>query len=74
MPCIRLGNDAIVCGFHPRYEFRGHLFELHSYCGPTPLNRRTGDPRVTIPTGFWRAWDVFKALSSGEQAKYVVED
>ena len=73
MPCVRFG-DTVVCGFHPQYEYGGYLFEVHPYCGPTPLNRRTGDPRATIPARFWSTWDEFGKLSPEEQRQYAVEE
>jgi hypothetical protein len=33
------------------------LFEMHSYFGPMPLNKRTEEPLERIPRGFWEAFD-----------------
>lgn len=79
MPCIplidRVTNQRVgfICGFDPAYDFAGFLFEVHSYCGPTPLRRDTHDPRATIPKGFWIAWEVFEKLSGPEREKWKVE-
>jgi len=64
MPCVKLDGPrpGFVCGFHPVYEFDGYLFEVHSYCGPTPLRRKDHEPRMNIPAGFWEMIDVFNAL------------
>lgn len=75
MPCIPLINHrkkvvGFVCGFHPVYDFRGFLFEVHNYFGPVPLRRDNHSARVTIPSGFWRAWEAFEKLSAEEREKY----
>jgi len=75
-PCLQLKSgkpgipDGFVCGFHPEYKFEGFLFEIHRYHGPIPL-RKDHEPRMNIPTGFWGAWDRFKALSDEEQQKHL---
>ncbi len=79
MACVPLVNRktnrivGFMCGFHPAYEFGGFLFEIHSYCGPTPLRRDNHDPRVNIPKGFWQAWEAFEKLSGPEREKWRVE-
>jgi len=72
MPCYSLGNGGFICGFEPEYEFEGYLFEVHHYHGPCSLRRKDHDPRVTIPKGFYDAYDRFKALSQEEQQAYAV--
>lgn len=60
-----------VCG--PRlYQFEGWYFEVHSYCGPVPLNK-DGEIRQTPPgRKFWQMWERFSALPPDEQARYRV--
>jgi len=71
MPCV---PDGFVCGFHPIYEYEGYLFEVHSYCGPTPLRRSDMDPRKNMPKGFWDMWDRFKELPDEEKMKYLFKE
>ncbi len=76
MTCIRLPSgdpdvpDGFLCLGGPVYEYGGWLFEIHSYCGPHPLNRRTLEPRVNIPAEFWQAWEEFEKLPDEEREKY----
>lgn len=72
MPCYSLGKGGFICGFEPEYEFEGYLFEINAACGPCPLSKVTHDPRVTIPRGFYDAYDRFKTLSAKEQKRYAV--
>ena len=83
MPCIPLSEKrkdgkhkrvGFVCGFEPVYLFRGYLFEVHSYFGPIPVKKHTHDPRVTIPAGFWDAWEAFDKLDKKDQAAYCVDE
>jgi len=34
-------------------------FEMHPYCGPTPVHKITGDPLLNTPPGFWDAIDLW---------------
>jgi len=74
MTCLRLKSegvpDGFVCGLHPIYVYDGYLFEVHSYCGPTPLRRSDMGPRTSMPFGFWDMWDKFSQLSDEEKAEY----
>ena len=63
--------ETILSG--PVYEYGGWLFEVHYYCGPMLLNRRTGEERVSVPAAFWKAWEAFEQLSDSEKARYLVE-
>lgn len=73
MTCIRSGNNGVFCVGSPGYHFEGFFFEVHRYCGPVPLNRRTHDPRSTIPAGFWEMWDRFEKLTAAERAACTVD-
>ena len=33
------------------------LFEMHGYCGPMPISKKTGEELKRIPAGFWDAYD-----------------
>ena len=65
-----------ICSFTEAiYEYEGYYFEWHSYCGPIPLNRKTHEPRKTIPAGFWNMIERFQKLSKEEkQAAISKED
>lgn len=74
MPCTRIeigGCVGVVCT-SPLYEFRGYLFEWHSYCGPTPVRRDNYDVRKTIPEGFWEMVEEFQKLTDGERREYQI--
>ena len=73
MPLVERGRIVgVICGFEPVYRFRGFLFELHSYHGPIPLRRDNLEPRLTIPRGFWDAWEEFRLLLEGDRCRYLV--
>ena len=74
-PCFRIAHPGpgFLCGGSPRYEFGGFLFEWHRYCGPALLDRRTGDPRKTIPRGFWNAVERFQKLPPEQRESYRAE-
>jgi len=47
-------------------------FEDHPYCGPTPLNGRTGEPLTSMPAAFWDAinrWAVGGKQLDGERCR-----
>ena len=80
MPCHPIiekhGEKLYRVGFFcttPSYKYRGFLFEWHSYCGPSPLRKKTFELRSTIPTGFWAAMDDFQKLSEEERQPFLVE-
>ena len=60
MTCRRIGN-AIVCTGGPDYKIldsKGKVwrFEMHPYCGPIVLTRKTGevaDPQPPSNSPFW---------------------
>ena len=80
MPCIPMIDTrtkkrvGFMCGFHPLYDFGGHLFEIHSHCGPTPLRRDNHDPKVSVPPSFWPVWKRFEKLTEQERDKFRFED
>jgi len=70
MPCLRLPGPCpgYLCYSHG-YRFDGWYFEIHSYCGPWPLNK-DGELRATPPgLKFWQMWERFQALSEEEREK-----
>ena len=80
MTCLRIPSgdpnvpDGFLCTGGPVYEYGGWLFEIHSYIGPYPLNRRTLDPRVNIPADFWKMWyGGFDTMTEEEREKYRVK-
>jgi len=72
-PCLRLPNGIVCCG-SATYEYRGYLFEWHSYLGPALLNRRNLSIRESVPAGFWRAMDSFGRLTKEEREQYRATD
>jgi hypothetical protein len=60
----------IMC-FQSGYCFEGYTFEYHDYMGPQPI-RKDGEPRKTIPKGFWEAFDRWNKLPDEEQEKYRI--
>lgn len=53
------------------YEYRGLVFEFHSYCGPHPL-RKDGELTKRFPGPKSRFWPVFEdwmKLSKAEKQK-----
>ena len=53
------------------YEFEGQKFEMHPYCGPWPL-KKNGEPRASIPSGFWKVWKKWNALDDEEKKETLV--
>ena len=54
------------------FRFDGWLFEVHSYCGPWPLNKDLS-PRATPPgRTFWKMWNRFEALSAKAKEAHLV--
>lgn len=51
------------------FEYKDWTFEVHSYHGPTPLNRY-GELIDDIPDRFWDVYDEFSVLSTEEKNKY----
>lgn len=35
-------------------------FEMHSYFGPIPVSKRTYDPLSNVPSGFWKAFELWE--------------
>lgn len=61
---------GIICS--PKlYEYKGVVFEVHSYCGPHPLKRNM-EPRKIIPKSFWVLWKEFDSLPEIEQEYYRI--
>ena len=64
---------GILCKGGNVYQFEGWTFEVHSYCGPHPLNK-DGELRATPPgRKFWAMWDRFDALSDEEKEACLVD-
>lgn len=61
---------AIICS-QAVYEYKGVLFEFHSYCGHWPL-KKDGDPKKYAGKKFWDLWDEFSKLSKEEQDSYNI--
>lgn len=72
MTCIRIGNGDVVCVRWPVFLFEGYFFEVYYYFGPMPLNKRTHEPRSTVPAGFCEMWSRFEQLNAAERAEYAV--
>jgi hypothetical protein len=49
--CLLLGGPI----HHITVRGKDVLFEVHPYCGPHPIHKRTLDPLDNIPPGFWDA-------------------
>lgn len=61
----------------PAYLYGRWYFEVHSYCGPHPLNldssvKRT-DSKGNYPMSFYWMWEEFSKLPKAEQEKYRAE-
>ncbi len=83
MPCLpltkqtssgKIKRTGFVCGFHPIYLFRGYYFEVHSYHGPWPVKKFSHDPRVTIPKGFWKMWEVFRKFDDRDKEAFRIDE
>lgn len=70
MSCVRFGGGIVTIA--DIYSFEGFLFQWHSYLGPTPVHKRTFDPRKTVPSGFYESVARWQKLSKKEQEKYRV--
>lgn len=64
MPCMKIESGYICYG--KAYNFKGFYFEWHSFHGPWPL-KKDGEPRKTIPAGFWEMVSEFQMLSDEEK-------
>lgn len=53
------------------YEYKGYLFEWHSYLGPVYL-RKDLEPARRIKKGFWDIATEFGNLTKKQQKKYLV--
>ena len=52
-----------MCSFTDAvYIFEEYYFEWHRQCGPVPLDKRNGNPRNTVPAGFWEMIERFQKL------------
>jgi hypothetical protein len=54
------------------YEYKGILFEFHSYCGPWPLKKSNHYPKKYAGKKFWDMWDEFSKLPKEEQMTYNI--
>ena len=73
MTCKPNGKYGVSCVGGTVYRFKGYLFEVHRYVGPLPLNKRTHDPRSTVPAGFWEMWDRFEKWTATKRAACTVK-
>lgn len=58
------------------YDYGGFIFEVHHYCGPHPLNKKTQEPYKNVPGEkhrFWKVWDSFFDLSDKEKEKFLLQ-
>ena len=63
--------SGFICSSN-QYKFQGWYFEVHNYCGPTPLNE-DGDPtNEEIPAEFWDIWEEFSSLPAKEALRHMV--
>ena len=68
MPCYRVDNGFVCC---PRiYEWRGWIFEVHSYFGPWPLKKDLC-PRKCAGRKFWAMWERWKHVPNKERFRVV---
>lgn len=51
---ISMGGKLLII---PLSDGRECLFEMHSYHGPIPLNKKTHGQLIRVPRGFWEAFD-----------------
>ena len=64
--------SGFICS-SPAYRYEGWLFEIHSFCGPHPLNEDL-EPVDKIGIEFWVMIDGFNQLSIEEKEKCKVID
>jgi hypothetical protein len=62
--------SGIICG-PAVYEYKGILFEFHSWIGPWPL-RKDLHPKKYAGPKFWDVWDEFSKLPKEEQLSYNI--
>jgi len=60
--------SGVIC-ITPTYLFKGCLFEVHNYCGPTPLNKYS-NPKSIINDSFWSLYKQFDKLTKEEKEKH----
>ena len=67
-------DTVFICGEPDGpYRYGGWYFEVHPYCGPTPL-LPNGDPmNREPPPRFWKMWEVFSKLDRAAQDLYAAE-
>ena len=61
-----------ICGIPDGpYRYGGFYFEVHPYCGPSPL-LPNGDPiNREPPPRFWKIWKVFSKLDQATKDSYA---
>lgn len=76
MPCEQIGNVILCYNNAYRYKHNGKIFyfEISPACGPIPLTRDDLEPRKTIPSGFWDAFEEFDNLSDEEKENHLILD
>lgn len=67
------GMPGVIMCCSPAYEYKGWKFEMHNYCGPTPL-RKDGEPRERIPQAFWGAFQEWFDLPDDEKATFLIQE
>ncbi len=75
MPCIALNDKhrAILCIGGDVYEYEGYRFEIHRYCGPVRVSKKTGDPVASQSDAFFAAVERWEALPEAERQRCRVE-
>ena len=68
MPCIPIKNGFVCCSAGP-YEYKGILFELHSYLGPHPIRKKDFEPWKTVPKKVWGIASKF--MSEKDKNKFL---
>ena len=67
MVCIRI-KDGYMCRSRI-YQYEGWVFEVHSYCGPHPLNKN-GELKKRVGRKFWEMWDRFSSEPNKAQHEF----
>ncbi len=63
-------STGIICWsqwYRFEYEGKAYHWEWHSYFGALPISKRSGDPLVRVPGGFYEAVQAWKALPEDDR-------
>ncbi len=60
MPFLNINGSVVHLAISPCYKFKGFVFEVHSYLGPTKLRHTDHEPAARTGRKFW---SVFKEWS-----------